>query len=274
MKGDITIGVIISGLFAIGVAAFSLYLLFKIFQQVHTINIQAATERDGIYLANALISHEKIIYEKNGIKYRGILNATKLDEIFPVKSEKGFNDAEKLKLIFNPSNWISKDKVDLAYQNSYALILIVDLDDCNENRCIAWGGMSVNLNYWELFVEEHPFVKFGKCLFESFDVSLGHAQKMLAGCTAGAAAGAIIGSIIPGVGTAITAAIGCGVGLIATLWTPGEVSNCMMRSVPEVIKHFFETRSLVSNRGLPVNIIYDDGRVHKGRVIVSLLRLV
>jgi len=247
MKGDITIGAIISGLFAIGVAAFSLYLLFKIFQQVHTINIQAATERDAIYLANALISHERIVYEENGVKYRGMLNATKLDEIFPVKSEKGFNDSEKLRLIFHPSNWISKDKIDLAYQNSYALIIIVDLDDCDENRCVAWGGMSVNLNYWELFVEEHPLVKFGKCLFESLDVSLG---------------------------TALGIAIGCGVGLIATLWTPAEISNCVTRSIPEVVKQFLGSGSPVSNRGLPVNIIYDDGRIHKGRIIVSLLRLV
>jgi hypothetical protein len=273
MKGDITINVIITGLFAIGVAAFALYFLFKIFQEVQSLNIQAQTERDAILLANAIISHEKLIYEKNGIKYRGMLNASKLDSIFKVKSYKGFNNADNFKNVFNPDYWITRDNLDLGYDNTLSLILIIDLDDCNKDRCVVWGGMTVNLNAGELS-ENHPLVKFDKCLVQSFDVSLGHLEKSVGVCAAGAGLGAAIGSVIPGIGTAIGAAIGCAVGVIATLWTPEEVANCFQRSVPEWIKNWFETGSPISHKGIPINIVYGDGNIHKGRLIVNLLELV
>jgi hypothetical protein len=272
MKGDITISVIITGLFAIGVAAFALYFLFKIFQEVHTLNIQAQTERDAILLANAIISHEKLVYEKNGIKYRGMLDASKLDSIF-LKSYKGFNDTDVFINVFNPDFWITRDKLDLSYTNTISLILIVDLDDCNTDRCVAWGGITVSLNPWEL-IENNPLVKFGKCLVQSFDVSWGHLEKSVGACAVGAGIGAAIGSVIPGIGTAIGAAIGCAVGVVATLWTPEEIENCIERSIPEPIKMFLETGNPVSHKGIPINIVYGDGNIHKGRIIVSLLELV
>jgi hypothetical protein len=272
MKGDITINVIITGLFAIGVAAFVLYTLFKIFQEVHTLNIQAQTERNAILLANAIISHEKLVYEKNGIKYRGMLDASKLDGIF-LKSYKGFNDTDVFKNVFDPKFWITRDKLDLSYTNALSLILIIDLDDCNTDRCVAWGGMTVSLNLWEL-IENHPLVKFGKCLVQSFDVSWGHLQKSVGACAVGGGLGAAIGSVIPGIGTAIGAAIGCAVGVIGTLWTPEEIANCFQRSIPEPIKNWFQTGNPVSHKGIPINIVYGDGNIHKGRIIVSLLVLV
>jgi hypothetical protein len=272
MKGDITISVIITGLFAIGVAAFALYFLFKIFQEVHTLNIQAQTERDAILLANAIISHEKLVYEKNGIKYRGMLDASKLDSIF-LKSYKGFDDIDVFKNVFNPNFWITRDKLDLSYTNTLSLILIIDLDDCNTDRCVAWGGITVSLNPWEL-IENNPLVKFGKCLVQSFDVSWGHLEKSVGACAVGAGIGAAIGSVIPGIGTAIGAAIGCAVGVIGTLWTPEEIANCFQRSIPEPIKNWFQTGNPVSHKGIPINIVYGDGNIHKGRIIVSLLELV
>jgi len=273
MKGDITINVIITGLFAIGVAVFALYILFKIFQEVHTLNIQAQTERDAILLANAIISYEKLIYEKNGIKYRGMLDASKLDSIFKVKSYKGFNDADVFKNVFNPGFWITRDKLDLGYDNTLSLILIIDLDDCNKDRCVAWGGVTVSLDPWEL-VKENPLVKFGECLVQSFDVSLGHLEKSVGACAVGGGLGAAIGSVIPGIGTAIGAAIGCAFGVIATLWTPEEIANCISRNIPEPIKMWLETGNPVSHKGIPINIVYGDGNIHKGRLIVNLLELV
>jgi hypothetical protein len=273
MKGDITINVIITGLFAIGVTVFALYFLFKIFHEVHTLNIQAQTERDAILLANAIISHEKLIYEKDGVKYRGMLNASKLDSIFKVKSYKGFNDADVFKNVFNPDYWITRDKLDLGYDNTLSLILIIDLDDCNIDRCVAWGGMTINLNAGEL-LESHPFVKFGKCLVQSFDVSWGHLEKSVGACAAGGGLGAAIGSVIPGIGTAIGAAIGCAVGVVATLWTPEEIGNCISRSIPEPIKMWIESGNPVSHKGIPIDIVYENGNIHKGRLIVSLLELV
>jgi hypothetical protein len=272
MKGDITINVIITGLFAIGVAAFALYFLFKIFQEVQILNTQAQTERDAILLANAIISHEKLVYEKNGIKYRGMLNASKLDSIF-LKSYKGFNDTDVFKNVFNPDYWITRDNLDLGYDNTLSLILIIDLDDCNKDRCVVWGGMTVNLNAGEL-LENHPLVKFDKCLVQSFDVSLGHLEKSVGACAAGGGLGAAIGSVIPGVGTVIGAAVGCAVGVITTFWTPEEITNCISRSIPEPIKMWLETGNPVSHRGIPINIVYGDGNIHKGRLIVSLLELV
>jgi len=272
MKGDITINIIITGLFAIGVAAFALYFLFKIFQEVHTLNIQAQTERDATFLTNAIISHEKLVYEKNGVKYRGMLNASKLDSVF-LKSYKGFNDTDVFENVFNPKFWITRDKLDLSYTNTLSLILIIDLDDCNTDRCIAWGGITVSLNHWEL-VKENSLVKFGECLVQSFDVSLGHLEKSAGACAVGGGLGAAIGSVIPGIGTAIGAAIGCAVGVIGTLWTPEEIANCFQRSIPESIKNWFQTGSPVSHKGMPINIVYGDGNIHKGRIIVSLLELV
>jgi hypothetical protein len=272
MKGDITINVIITGLFAIGVAAFLLYLLFKIFQEVHTLNIQAQSERDAILLANAIISHEGLVYEKNGVKYRGMLKASKLDSVF-LKSYKGFNDIDVFKNIFNPKFWITRDKLDLGYDNTLSLILIIDLDDCNKDRCVVWGGVTVSLNPWEL-VKENPLVNFGECLVQSFDVSWGHLEKSVGSCVVGGGLGAAIGSVIPGIGTAIGASIGCAVGVIGTLWTPEEISNCFQRNIPEYIKNWVQTGSPVSHKGIPINIVYGDGNIHKGRIIVSLLELV
>jgi hypothetical protein len=272
MKGDITINVIITGLFAIGVAAFVLYFLFKIFQEVQISNTQAQTERDAILLANAIISHEKLVYEKNGVKYRGMLNVSKLDSVF-LKSYNGFNDIDVFKNVFNPKFWITRDKLDLSYTNTLSLILIIDLDDCNTDRCVTWGGMTVSLNAYEL-VENNPLFKFGTCLFQSFDVSWGHLEKSVGACVLGGGLGAAIGSVIPGIGTAIGAAIGCAVGVIGTLWTPEEIANCFQRSIPEPIKNWFQTGNPVSHKGIPINIFYGDGNIHKGRLIVSLLELV
>lgn len=273
MKGDVTISVIITGLFAIGVAVFALYFLLKILVEVHTLNLQAQTERDASFLANAIISHEKLVYEKNGIKYRGMLDALKLDSIFKVKSYKGFNDTDALKSVFNPDFWTTGDRLDLSYVNTLSLILIIDLDDCSKDRCVAWGGIIVSLNAWEL-IEDNPLVKFGRCLVESFDVSWGHLEKTVGACAVGAGLGAAIGSVIPGVGTALGAAIGCAVGVIATLWTPEEIANCFQKSIPEWIKNWFQTGSPISHKGVPINIVYRDGNIHKGRLIVNLLELV
>jgi len=273
MKGDITINVIITGLFAIGVAAFALYLMFKIFLEVQTINLQAKTERDAILLANALISHKKLVYcDNNFICHRGMLDANKLNGMF-ISSTNGFSETADFIKIIDPENWITRDKLDLEYENAINMVIIVDLDDCKEERCIAWGGTIVNLNAGEL-VENYPLFKFGKCLVGSFDISWGHLQKTTIACATGAGLGAAIGSVIPGVGTAIGAAIGCAIGIIATLWTPEEIANCIMKSMPEPIRMWITTGNPISHKGLPVNIVYDANTIHKGRVIVSLLELV
>jgi len=273
MKGDITINVIITGLFAIGVAAFALYLMFKMFLEIESVNLQAKTERDAILLANAILSHKNLVYcDSNFICYRGMLDANKLNNTF-VYSTSGFNDTEEFKMVIDPNFWITRDKLDLGYENTIANVIIIDLDDCKRDRCVAWGGSIVNLNAWEL-MEDNPIYKFGKCLVESFDISLGHLAKSVGACIAGAGLGAVIGSVIPGVGSALGAAIGCGVGVIATLWTPEEIVNCVIESIPEPIKMWITTGNPISHKGIPINIVYDADTIHKGRIIVSLLELV
>jgi len=270
MKGDITINVIITGLFAITVSAFLVFILFKTFTEIQTANYQSQSERNAINLANALISNEKIVYEKDGIKYRGILNASKLNETF-LFSENGFRNKDSFRLIFDPNSWITKEKLNLGYPNAFSLVFILDIDDCSEEKCVAWGGLlSPRLSISDL-IESNPRYKFGKCLFESFDVSWGHAERMGSSCILGGGAGAAIGAWVLGIGAPIGAAIGCAVGILATLWTPEEISNCVNKAMPEFIKNWFETGSPISNKGLPVNIIYDNGKIHVGRVIVSLI---
>ncbi len=272
MKGDITINVLISGLFAIGVAAFGFLFFLKTIQEIQTLNTQAQTERDAMHLANALISHEKLIYEKDGVRYRGILNATKLDNLF-FKSDG--DDTEKKNYflsMFNHNSWITSEKLDLSFPNALSIIMIVDLDDCNQDRCVVWSGISVSVSKDVLL--NTPSRKLVDCLVRDFDKSWGHAEKMMIGCAGTAAAGAAIGVWALGIGAPVGAAIGCGVGIISTLWTPDELSNCIKRSFPEYVKQYFESGSPIAQRGIPVNIIYDDGRIHKGRLIVNLLELI
>jgi hypothetical protein len=263
MKGDITINVIISGLFAIGVAAFSVYFLFKFLQWVHVQNLQAQTERNAVHLVNALISHEKLIYEKDGIKYRGVLNASKLDNIFTYKSDHGLNKNDVL-TILNPVNkyWITSNKLDLSYSDALSFIAIIDLDDCNENKCIVWAGIVVSLTQNELW--DSPLFKFGKCLYETISQRIGR------GCEKGAEAGRWLGWIGEGLGCV-------GGAFFQIINIPGhilDIWNCAQISLPPSVKLILEGKSPITQSGLPVDIIYDDGRIHKGRVMVGILEMV
>jgi hypothetical protein len=263
MKGDVTINVIISGLFAIGVAAFSLYLLFKFFQWVYVQNLQAQTERNAVNLLNALISHEKLIYEKDGIKYRGVLSANKLDDIFRYKSYNGLNLKDIL-TILNPENryWITSDKLDLWYSDALSFIAIIDLDDCNENRCVVWAGIIVSLTQNLLW--DSPLFKFGKCLFGTFSQRIGR------GCEKGAEAGKWFGWIGEGLGCV-------GGAFFQFINIPGHIQDmwgCAKVSLPPSIKLILEGKSPITQRGLPVSIIYEDGSIHKGRVMIGILEMV
>jgi hypothetical protein len=261
MRGDVTINVIISGLFAIGVAAFIVLILFKHFQEIHILNMQARSERNAFYLANALISHEKIVYEKDGIRYRGVLDSRKLDKIF-IKSTNGA-DEDFIRQTINPSNLITLEKLDLSYPNSISWIYIIDIDRCNERECLVWGGVTVSLTKDILF--DNPVTNFAKC---SFGVITSNVPK---GCGAGAAGGAVAGKWLFGVGAIVGAAVGCAVGsVISFVLSADKIFNCFEQS-GEPIRNFFQTGSPIGKRGLPVNIIYEDGSIHKGRVIVAIL---
>jgi hypothetical protein len=261
MRGDVTTNVIISGLFAIGVAAFIVVILFKHFQEIHILNMQARSERDAFYLANALISHEKIVYEKDGIKYRGVLDSRKLDKIF-IKSNKGI-DEDFIRQTINPNNLITLEKLDLAYPNSISWIYIIDIDRCNEKECWVWGGVTVSLTKDILF--DNPVTNFARC-------SLGViAPRVPKGCAAGATLGVAAGKWIFGVGAIVGAVAGCAVGsVISFVLSAGDIVGCFEQS-GEYIRNFFQTGSPIGKRGLPINIIYEDGSIHKGRVIVAIL---
>jgi hypothetical protein len=261
MRGDVTINVIISGLFAIGVAAFIVLILFKHFQEIHILNMQARSERDAFYLANALISHEKIVYEKDGIRYRGVLDSKKLDEIF-IKSNKGI-DEDFIRQTINPSNLITLEKLDLSYPNSISWIYIIDIDRCNEKECLVWGGATVSLTKDILF--DNPVTNFATC---SFGVIMSRVPK---GCVAFAPLGVVAGKWVLGVGAIIGGAAACAIGSVTFfVLSAGEIVECFKQS-GEFIRNLFQTGSPIGKRGLPVNIIYEDGSIHKGRVIVAIL---
>jgi hypothetical protein len=271
MKGDITISVIISGLFAIGIVTLSVYLSLKFSQIIRVSNAQAQTERDAVFLANAIASHEKLIYEKDGIRYRGVLNASKLDSTFK-KFNNGIGQNEFLTLI-NPTNWITFDVFDLSYPDSLSLILIIDLDECNEENCIVWGGSTVSITSGILL--NSPFYNFGECMYQTFE------SRVLRKCEIGGAFGKAV-SWLGNSGEIIGKAIGCAAGIFSLFSNRGlnydvnlpyDILYCAVENIPEPVKLVLQSGNLISQRGIPVNIIHDDGRIHKGRITVSLLEL-
>jgi hypothetical protein len=262
VKGIIAFDAILLGLLAVGTSAYAIYFFLKTLVEIWASNFQAQSERNAIHLANALISSEKLVYEKDGIKYRGMLDEEKLNSVF-LRSEKGFREKEELKSIFNRDKWIEFERLGLGYMNVITWVTIVDLDRCGKDNCVVWSGVTLGINVVNL-IEESPQFKFLKCLYDAFDKSWGHLVKMAAACTAGAIVGSVIGGLAG-------AAIGCGLGIIVTLWTPEEIVNCFGEALPEWVKAWLEKGSPIVGDGLPINIVCKDGSVHRGRIVVSIL---
>ncbi|MCX8191021.1 MAG: hypothetical protein N3D78_02460, partial [Candidatus Aenigmarchaeota archaeon] len=144
MKGDITFFTVVEGLLVVGIVAYLVYLTVYARMIVQTIVEEENRERNALNFANALISHEKIVYEKEGVRYRGILNASKLDKLFH-KSNDGLRNPEEFKnVILNPlhkSGKLSREQIDLGYSQTVNIIHIIDFDRCNERECVVWSGV-------------------------------------------------------------------------------------------------------------------------------------
>jgi len=272
MKGDITLSTIIENLLMIGFALLILYLLYFSKMFFTTSLEQESNERYSILLANGLISHEKLVYEKNGRIFRGILDAKKLDALF-YKTETGLrNESEFREKILNPTfkeGKLSRKELDIGYNQLTIYIYIIDLNDCNENKCVIWAGVLLPIETLDDWVKDNPVYKFFKCMYESFDNNW---ARPTATCAGLAATGAIIGGLIGGpVGALIGAVVGCAAGFLGNMYSAAEWENCIKEAGRDV-KDMYVSKILSFKQGLPVNIIYEDGSIHVGRIIVGIVR--
>ena len=265
LKGDITLSTIFEGLVTIGFIVFLIYLLFFSKAMIITNIEEENWERNDLNFANGLISHEKLAYEKNGVLYRGILDGKKLDDIF-FKSTHGFkNLEEEIKLIFDPTftkGKITRDILDLGYTNAITMVYVYDLDNCNEETCIVWVGIVLPSPTIADFTENDPLYKFLKCLRDSFDPNWGN---VLMACLGFGAVGGAIGGVIGAIS-------GCLGGILLNLYSIGEIENCAKIS-QEMLK-VFVTQIITKRKGIPVNIIYEDGSIHIGRLVVETVGFV
>lgn len=127
-KGDITINAIVVGLLTIALVAISYYMLISKIIEVHTVTKEYETERHAINLANVLISSDLLAYEENGKIYRGVLNASKLDELMYRKND----------FLSNIRAFLEPKDMNIGYPNSYMIVEIIDLDTCNGGTCDGW----------------------------------------------------------------------------------------------------------------------------------------
>ncbi|MEM0333519.1 MAG: hypothetical protein QXX30_03605 [Candidatus Aenigmatarchaeota archaeon] len=257
LKGDITLSTIFEGLATIGFIAFLIFLLFFSKAMIITNIEEENWERNDINFANGLISHEKLAYEKNGILYRGILDEKKLDSIF-YKSTNGLTNLEEIRLIFDPTftkGKITKDILDLGYTNAISMIYIYDLDNCNENICVVWVGKVLPSPTIIDFIENDPLYKFSKCLRDSFSPNW---TNIFMGCLGFAALGGVSG---------------CLGGIILNLFSIGEISNCLKISTFDTLRVII-TQIMTKRKGITVNIIYEDGSIHIGRLVVETVGFV
>ena len=148
-KGSILITSIIVGLVTISVVAFLYYIFISKLYEIHTLTLEYETERHAINLANVLISSHKLAYEKNGKIYRGILNASKLDELM-------YN---KRKLLPDIRTKLKPKDIGIGYPNTYMLVKVIDLDTCKNNNCDGWIVSLKGPTLLGLRIEE-----FGDCL--------------------------------------------------------------------------------------------------------------
>ncbi|MEM2506775.1 MAG: hypothetical protein QXF61_07035 [Nitrososphaeria archaeon] len=260
----LTVNAILEGLFFIAVIALLYWFFISRILEIHITTISSDVERRSINLANVLISHEKLCYEENGKIHRGLIDSKKLDYL---ASAKGGSKS------LNSSDFISQalknyKDIGVGYPNTISLVVISDLEDCEEEHgCTIWFITLANSN----FTAKPSSNQFTDCLIENFKTDAASWGRRIGGCGVGGVIGAGIGSVVPGLGTALGAAIGCGIGFLSTLWEPQDLVKCGKNFAPEQTENFFYSGNFASSQGLPILIKYHDGKVHVGRIIVSVV---
>jgi len=272
MKSDITLSSIIEGLLVIGFAALLVYLIVYSKMMVQTMMKEETEERNAINVLNVLISHEKLVYEKDGIRYRGILSASKLDSLF-YKSTTGLKDENEFKdVLFNlgeRKGKLTKEELDVGYDQLIGIIYIVDLDSCNKQQCIVWTGVLLPVLSWNDLKQDNPIYKFFNCLYQSFD---GNWLRPTATCAGFAATGGSVGFFVGGpIGAAIGTGVGCLAGFLSNMFSAAEIQQCVSKASMDV-KNFYISETITKKQGLPINIIYEDGTIHSGRIIGGFVR--
>lgn len=219
----ITLSFILGALFSVGVLGLIFWLLISRILEIHVAVAEYTNERHTINLANVLISHKKLAYEYEGKIIRGILDSEKIEKVF-VKEE------EFLSNIFSPT----QETIDVGYPNSVAIVRIVDLEECSNEKCKSW----VTNLYGPISIQGLHVVKYLNCLKEHIKIDQGLIFRLT-----------------------FTGLLG--------FWQPLDLANCVANNIPPTIKAFF-TKQQIAYQGLPVLIKYPDGRLHVGRIFVVL----
>ena len=231
-KGSILITSIIVGLLAVGAIAFLIYTFISKLYEMHTVTLEYETERHAINLANVLMSSDKLAYEQNGKIYRGILNASKLNDTMYNRSEFLSDISGKLKKL--------KD-IGIGYPNSYMIVEVIDLNTCKKNNeCDGWVVSLKGPNTLGINTKE-----FVNCLGSKITQQNTITETWFKWFT------------LPG--------------QMLNLFPPfGDINECARKVELPSVKEFFFSSSLITRIGLPVDVWYPNGTIHAGRIIVGV----
>ena len=149
----LTISAVIEGLFVTGVLALLYWMFLSRVLEVHVVVSEMNAERHAINLANVLISSEKLAYEKDGKISRGILDSTKLDNVFINKRE----------FLSDVRVYLEPKDIGIGYPNTLNLVWVLDLDSCQDSDCDGWMASLSG----PVTLEGLKPVKFTECLAEN-----------------------------------------------------------------------------------------------------------
>jgi hypothetical protein len=168
----LTFGAVVEGLFTIGILALLFWFLMSKFLEIHSFVNELTVERHAINLANVLISSEEIAYEKDGKIWRGVLDSSKLDDVF-VKKDEFIADTDE--------NLQPKD-IGIGYPNSLNLVEVIDLESCQNSECDGW---IVSLS-GPVLLKDLSVTRFASCLSENVKLDIGSIFRWIVGGPAAA----------------------------------------------------------------------------------------
>jgi hypothetical protein len=162
----LTFGAVLEGLFTIGALSLLYWLLLSRFLEIHLAVTEATVERHAINLANVLISSEKIAYEKDEKISRGVLDSSKLDDVFIRKSE----------FLAYAKGYLQPKDIGIGYPNTLNLVEVIDLENCKDSECDGW---IVSLS-GPILLEGLSVSKFATCLTENVKIEIGSLFRLIA----------------------------------------------------------------------------------------------
>lgn len=163
----LTVSAVIEGLFFIGCIAILYWLFLSRILDIHVSVNEATAERHATNLANVLISSEKLAYEKDGKISRGILDSSKLDEVFIKKND----------FLSGVGVYLQPKDIGLGYPNTLNLVGVIDLESCQNSDCDGWiASLSGPVT-----IEGLSPVKFTNCMAENIKIDAGSFFRFLVG---------------------------------------------------------------------------------------------